>query len=103
MSRSAALDLRGTLDGRGMERPDWWDWPLAFTAHLESRVEERDFTEVDLRRMLEDSTGLVPSKRPGRWLVRTRHAGESWVVVVEPDVEQGFLMVVTAYPSTPRS
>jgi hypothetical protein len=43
------------------------------------------------------------SRRPGRWLVHTRHAGQSWVVVVEPDLEQDFVMVVTAYPSTPRS
>ncbi len=86
-----------------MERPDWWDWPLAFTAHVELRMEERGFSEVDLRGMLENATELLPSKRPGRWLVRTRHAGQRWVVVVEPDADDRIVMVVTAYPSTTES
>ncbi len=81
-----------------MERPDWWDWPLAFTAHVELRMEERGFSEVEIRAMLEGGMALLPSKRPGRWLVRTRHAGTSWIVVVEPDDENRIVMVVTAYP-----
>lgn len=67
-----------------MERPDWWDWPLAFTAHVELRMEERGFSEVELRAMLEGATELLPSKRPGRWLVRAQHAGMPWIVIVEP-------------------
>lgn len=86
-----------------MERPEWWDWPLAFTAHVELRMEERGFSEVELRSMLEAAKELVPSKRPGRWLVRTRHASQAWVVVLEPDAEDGIVMVVTAYPSTAES
>lgn len=86
-----------------MERPEWWNWPLAFTAHVELRMEERGFSEVELRSMLEVATELAPSKRPGRWLVRTRHAHRPWVVVLEPDEEDHILMVVTAYPSTTES
>ena len=33
--------------------PDWWEWELEFTSHLEKRMEDRDFTELDLRAMLE--------------------------------------------------
>ena len=34
-----------------MKRPDWWDWEVELTAHIEKRMEDRDFTEVDLRAM----------------------------------------------------
>lgn len=59
-----------------MEWPDWWAWDLEFTPHLEKRMEDRDFTEIDL----------------------TRHRGRSWEVIVEPDSEDRLLIVVTAYP-----
>lgn len=80
-----------------MERPEWWNWDLAFTSHIESRMEERGFSEVELRAMLENATELFPATRPGRWLVRTRHAGRPWVVVLEPDEADKLLFVVTAY------
>lgn len=38
-----------------MSWPPWWDWDLELTAHLERRMEDRSFTESDLRRMLEDA------------------------------------------------
>lgn len=58
-----------------MERPEWWDRELAFTSYVESRMEERGFSEVELRTMLENATDLLPATRAGRWLVRTRHGG----------------------------
>ena len=33
--------------------PDWWQWEIEFTPHIERRMEDRDFTEVELREMLE--------------------------------------------------
>ena len=80
-----------------MERPDWWDWELVFTPHVESRMEERGFSEVELRSMLDSATEVVPGTRAGRWMVRTRHAGRPWVVVLEPDRADLRLFVVTAY------
>ena len=68
-----------------MERPEWWEWDLAFTAHVERRMEERGFSEVELRAMLDDATELLPASRPGRWIAHTSHAGRPWAVVVEPD------------------
>jgi len=80
-----------------MEWPEWWEWDLAFTAHLEDRMKVRLFSEVDLRAMLHDATRLEPSARPGRWIVYTRFAGRPWAVVVEPDSDEQQLYVVTAY------
>jgi len=80
-----------------MERPGWWNWKLVFTSHVESRMEERGFSEVELRAMLEEATEISRASRPGRWLVQTRHAGYRWTVVLEPDEIDESLVVVTAY------
>ena len=40
-----------------MPWPDWWEWELELTPHLEKRMEDREFTEVDLRAMLERAEG----------------------------------------------
>ncbi len=80
-----------------MNLPQWWEWELGFTAHAEIRMEERNFTEVELRMMFDSVTELIPARRPGRWLIRTRHAGSPWCVVVEPDSDEEILMIVTAY------
>jgi len=81
-----------------VEAPEWWGWELRFIGHLEERMEERGFTEADLRGMLEDGTDLSASRRHGRWLVSTRFRGKPWVVVVEPDPDEQITYVVTAYP-----
>ena len=62
-------------------------------------MEERRFSEIELRTMLDDASKLVPARRPGRWLIHTRHEGHPWLVVVEPDLDDKILMVVTAYPA----
>lgn len=85
-----------------MNWPSWWEWGLGFTAHVEVRMEERGFSEIELRTILDSASKLVPARRPGRWLVHTRHAGHPWVVVVEPDLDDKILMIVTAYPEEVR-
>ena len=70
-----------------MNWPIWWEWELVFTAHVEIRMEERGFSEVELRAMLDDATRF-----------HTRHAGRAWRVVVEPDTDEKTLVIVTAYP-----
>ena len=79
------------------KRPEWWDWELSFTPHIEERMLERGFSEVELRAMFNEAASLASSRRPGRWTIRTRHSGQPWIVVVEPDEEAGRLIVVTAY------
>jgi hypothetical protein len=58
---------------------------------------ERQFSEVDLRHMLEYADGLSEDDVEGRWLVGTRHERHPWAVVVEPDFEAKVLVVITAY------
>lgn len=35
-----------------MNWPIWWDWELEISPHVEKRMEERNFTEIDLRDMM---------------------------------------------------
>ncbi len=84
-----------------LARPEWWDWEVAFTPHIEARMEERGFSEVELRAMLNDASGFAPARRSGRYVINARRAGKPWVVVVEPDEEEGLLFIVTAYRREP--
>lgn len=59
---------------------------------------DREFTEVDLRRMLEHARHLRTDAVEGRWLVETRHGSRDWEVVVEPDFDVHRILVITAYP-----
>jgi len=80
-----------------MNRPDWWAWELAFTPHIERRMEERDVTELDLRSMLDGASEVRSRGVEGRFEVKTRHAGQPWIVVLEPDPEEERVYVVTAF------
>ncbi len=80
--------------------PEWWDWELAFTAHIESRMEERGISELELRMMLEEATQFSPARQTGRFLVSAWHASRRWVVVLEPDREERVTYVVTAFPTS---
>ena len=78
--------------------PEWWDWELELSPHLFKRMDDRRFTEIDLRRMLERATGYRPDVVEGRWVIETRRRRRAWEVIVEPDWERQLLVVVTAYP-----
>lgn len=78
--------------------PGWWEWELEITPYVRKRMEDRDFTEVDLRRMLEDGSSLRPDVVEGRWVVNTAHGGRRWEVIVEPDDVDRIVVVITAYP-----
>lgn len=79
--------------------PGWWEWDLELSPHLLKRMEDRRFTEIDLRAMLGRATVLEREALPGRWLVTTRHRGRGWSVIVEPDPILEVIVVVTAYPA----
>ena len=70
---------------------------MVLSPHLGRRQEDRGFTEVDLRRMLEKAVRLRPDVLEGRWIVETKHGRARWEVVVEPELEREHLVVVTAY------
>ena len=78
--------------------PEWGGWELELSAHLEMRMEDRDFSEVNLRAMLEHASGVYPSIEEGRWVIKTKHRRRSWKVIVEPDYDRQLLVIVTAYP-----
>jgi hypothetical protein len=80
------------------ELPAWWDWELELSPHLLKRMVDRQFTEIDLRWMLEHMARLRRDILEGRWVAEARHRGRDWEVIVEPDFESQRLVVVTAYP-----
>lgn len=83
-----------------MTFPEWWEWELELTPHVEKRMEDRSFTEVDLRLMLERATDFRSDVLDGRFVVETRFRARP-EVVVEPDEVEHLLVVVTAYSVEP--
>ena len=79
------------------DRPDWWEWELEITSHAEKRMEQRDFTELDLRRMFDSAMGIREDHFEGRWVVETTYEEDPWEVIVEPDSDETLLVVITAY------
>jgi len=77
--------------------PDWWDWELELVSHLEKRMKDRDFNEIELRRMLQAAYDFRVDTVEGRFVIETRHRGSRWNVIVEPDTEDRLLLVITAY------
>ena len=61
-------------------------------------MEDRGFTEIDLRSMLADAQSHRADVVDGRWIIQTTLNRAQWEVVVEPDPEDELLVVVTAYP-----
>ncbi len=78
--------------------PEWWDWELELTPHVFKRMEDRDFNELDLRTMLQQAQTYRRDFVEGRWIIETRHGLRAWQVIVEPDSQSEFLVVITAYP-----
>jgi hypothetical protein len=60
-------------------------------------MEDRDFSEVDLRAMLESATGYRKDVVEGRFVIETRHRKADWEVIVEPDEVVHSLVIITAY------
>jgi len=82
------------------KHPVWWDWELELHPHLYKRMTDRDFTEIDVRSMLQTATRLRRDIEPGRWVAITRLKSQRWEVILEPDPVEQRLVVITAYPVT---
>ena len=80
-----------------MTRPDWWDWEIELTPHIEKRMEDRDFTEVDLRAMMDKASAIRPDVVEGRWVVEARYRRKRWEIIVEPDETERLIVAITAY------
>ena len=83
--------------------PSWWAWEIELTPHVEKRMEDRSFSEVDLRLMLEQATSFKDDVVDRRFVIETRHRSQPWEVIVEPDSGDQLLVVVTAYPVEQRA
>ncbi len=59
---------------------------------------DRGFNEVDVRMMFENAIECIRDNVKGRWLVKTRHKQKNWAIIVEPDVEEEVIVVITAFP-----
>jgi hypothetical protein len=77
--------------------PTWWNWELSFTPHAELRMEQRCVTEVDVRAMLERATSFEPSVVEGRFMIPVTLQNRPWMVIVEPDLDEQLLVLVTVY------
>lgn len=60
-------------------------------------MEDRGFTEIELREMMQAAEGYREDIVEGRWVIETRHKRKRWEVIVEPDPAVELLVVVTAY------
>ncbi len=70
---------------------------VELTPHLLKRMIDRDFSEVDLRIMLDDAREIEPEPE-GRYRIVTQRDTRIWEVIVEPDFTDQVLLVITAYP-----
>ncbi len=77
--------------------PDWWEWELKISAHMQKRFPKRDFTEIELRRMMEHATNFKKDRHEGRWIIDTRFRQKAWEVIVEPLADEMKVEVITAY------
>jgi hypothetical protein len=57
----------------------------------------REFTEIELRRMMGHATNYRRDIVEGRWVIETWFRRQRWEVIVEPIPERELLVVVTAY------
>jgi hypothetical protein len=78
--------------------PEWWAWDVELTPHVEKRMEDRGFSELDLRSMLEHAIGYRVDVVGDRFVIDGSLRGRRWEVIVEPDEDARLLVVVTAYP-----
>lgn len=81
-----------------MNWPIWWDWEIEISPHVEKRMEERNFTEIDLRDMMQRAQACDPDEIEGRYVIQTRRQQHDWKIIVEPDEVDHLLVVITAFP-----
>lgn len=48
--------------------------------------------------MFSSARSVREDLEPGRWIVESLHEGHTWQVIVEPDLLDRLIVVITAYP-----
>ena len=64
---------------------------------MKKRLLSREFTELELRRMMVLATSFHADDIEGRWAIKTRFRRVDWIVIVEPIPEKEELEVITAF------
>jgi hypothetical protein len=82
-----------------MDEPDWWHWELELSPHVLKRMVDRQFSEIDLRTMLQYATDYESNHEDGRFVIHSRLDGRAWSIIVEPVISDEVLIVITAYPT----
>jgi hypothetical protein len=80
-----------------MNWPEWWEWDVEISSHVEKRMVTTKFNEIDLRSMLDSSSGYEKDSEEGRFLIRSVYKHKYWEIIVEPDYEEKILVIITAY------
>ena len=61
-------------------------------------MEERGLSDVELRSIVDRAVRVEAAHRSGRWLIVGTVGLRTRTVVVEPDLDEHLIDVVTAYP-----
>jgi hypothetical protein len=80
-----------------MKWPEWWNWELEITPHVEKRMLQRSFNEIELREMLKNAKGYESDIEEGRFKIVTSFKRGNWEIIVEPDYDEKVVVIVTAY------
>jgi hypothetical protein len=80
-----------------MKWPIWWFWEIEITPHIEKRMSQRHFNELELRTMLQYAIGYENDFISGRYKIQTTNRNKIWEIIVEPDFDENVLVIVTAY------
>jgi hypothetical protein len=79
------------------DKPLWWSWEIEITPHIEKRMVQRYFNEIDLRTMLHSATNFEKDIEEGRFKIMSSLRNSAWEIIVEPDYQEKVLVLVTAY------
>jgi gluconate kinase len=80
-----------------MNWPEWWFWDVEITPHIEKRMLQRDFNEIELRQMLHSAKYFEKDIVDGRFKILTDFKKNEWEIIVDPDYEENLLVIITAY------
>ena len=58
---------------------------------------QRGVTEIEVRQMYETVTSIHQDDFAGRWRLESTIRGKNWIMIVEPDVPDELIVVVTIY------
>lgn len=77
--------------------PDWWPWPRVVSGHAQRRMIERGLSLLQLQAALARVRRVRPSHESGRFVAECSLSGAVWHIVVEPQLELGRTIIVTAF------